>query len=161
MVKGFDKSIAFKTILSVVMISMGLTSLIWAFEIRAELDNFGIEGYDSLDSETKQKLQSKTLSFFIEFIFGIIMAPWGAIMLMSIIFNLKYGTVDHSIERKRAHFQTQFGFGLLIIAVLISFSIQSMNDNREEFMYLWGVLATIGFISLVIYREKKLHELFK
>lgn len=160
MIRGFDKKVALKTILSIVMISMGLTSLIWAFEIRAELDNFEIEDYGSLDSETKQKLQLKILNFLIEFIFGIIMVPWGGSLLMNIIFNLKYRRLNYSKERKVAHFQTQFGFGLLMIAVLISFSIQSMTDNRYEWMYLWGSLAMIGVIWLVIYREKKLNEIF-
>ena len=139
---------------------MGLLSLIWAFDIRTELDNLEIDRFGDLDSETKEKLQSKILNFLMEFIFGIIMVPWGSKMLMSTIFNLKYKKVSYSRERKVTCFQTQFGLGLLIIAVLISFSVQSMNDNRYEFMYLWGSLSVIGVIGLVIYREKKLHEIF-
>jgi len=44
--------------------------------------------------------------------------------------------------------------------VLISFSIDSMNDNRESWMYVWGILSMIGVVALVIYRAKTLHEIF-
>ena len=142
------------------MILMGFISIITAFEIRMELDQIEIEDLDKMKPEAKQELETKSTKFFIEFGFGIFMIPFGIKVLLSTVLNQLYRKVKDTKDRKLAFFQSQFGFGILVIAILISFSIQSMNDNRYEWMYLWSILAMIGAIGLIIYREKNLHEIF-
>lgn len=157
---GPRKTIALKTILLTAVMIMGILSLIWAFEIRTEIDNLGIDDLSLLDPETRQQVQSRIVDFGIEFIFGMVMIPLGGLTLLSLYLNHKYPKINHNRERIVTHFQTQFGFGLLVIAILISFSIQSMNDNRVEWIYIWSILSVIGVVSLVIYRAKMLHEIF-
>ena len=88
------------------------------------------------------------------------MITYGIIVLQRGSFKGKKKKPIISKNRKLAYFQSQFGFGILVIAILISFSIQSMNDDREFFMYFWGVLAMVGVGYIVIYRDKKLQEIF-
>ena len=147
-------------VFSILIIAMGITSAILAFEIRMELDHLELKDLEDMEPEARKELESKTTDFFIEFGFALFMIPLGIKALLGGIFNQLYGKVDDTKERKLAFFQTQFGFGILLIAVLVSFSIQSMNDNRYEWMYTWGISSMIGAIVLIIYRERNLHRIF-
>lgn len=154
------KVLVMKTILYTIVLMMGILSIMWSFEIRTEIDNMGIDDLSTLDPETRQQVEKRILDWGIEFIFGMVMIPLGGLPLLNLYINEKYPRINHNRERKVTHFQTQFGFGLLVIAIMISFSIDSINDNKEDWMYIWGTLSMIGVIALVIYRAKKLHEIY-
>jgi len=49
---------------------------------------------------------------------------------------------------------------LLVIAIFISFSIQSMDSDREFFSVFWGIMAVVGVVALKLYRDKELQEIF-
>ena len=66
----------------------------------------------------------------------------------------------NSRERKLAYFNSQFGFYLLVIAIIISFTVQSMSEEDNRLMYFWGVLAVIGIFLLRRYRDKELDKIF-
>lgn len=154
------KLIVLKTILFTTVLMMGILSITWSFEIRSEIDNLGIDDLSTLDPETRQQVEKRILDWGTEFVFGMVMVPLGGLPLMNLYLNEKYPRINHNRERKVVYFQTQFGFFLLVIAILISFSINSMNDNREDWMYIWGTLSMIGVVALVVYRAKKMHEIF-
>ncbi len=151
---------AFKSTVASSMIITGIIALVLAFGLKAEFDSQGITDYISLSDEMKQEIQPKIQLLIIDFIYGVIMLPLGIRLMLTIIFNKKYRQRNYSRERKLAYFNTQFNFLLLIIAVLISFSIDSMNDDRPEFMYMYGGSAIAVFVALVIYRQKKLYDIF-
>lgn len=66
----------------------------------------------------------------------------------------------NSRERKLTYFNTQLSFYLLIIALLISFMVQSMSEERNQWMYFWGMLVVIGVVLVKRYRDKTLREIF-
>lgn len=49
---------------------------------------------------------------------------------------------------------------MLVIAIFISFSIQSMDSDREFFSVFWGIMAVVGVVALKLYRDKELQEIF-
>jgi len=149
-----------KTIFFTAILMMGILSVVWSFEKRTEIDNMGIIDLSALDPETRQQVEKKIFGWGAEFVMGMVMVPLGGLPLLGLYLSEQYPRINHNRERDITYFQTQFGFFLLVIAVLISFSIDSVNDNREDWMYVWGTLVMIGVVALVVYRAKKMHEIF-
>lgn len=118
---------------------------------------------DDLTQQEKETVGT----FILELIFIPIMI-WNGVNMLKEISKSQYDQSVHyrenrgvnSRQRKLAYFHTQLSFYLLIIALLISFMVQSMSEERNQWMYFWGMLVIIGVVLIKRYRDKKLGEIF-
>jgi len=94
------KSNALKGIFFVLVLTMGLLSVIWSFEIRSEIDNMHIDNLSTLDPETRQQIEKRLLDWGIEFVFGMVMTPLGGLPLLNLYINTKYPGINHNRERR-------------------------------------------------------------
>ncbi|NIP61460.1 MAG: hypothetical protein GWN01_00695 [Nitrosopumilaceae archaeon] len=143
------------TIFSCVIIFLGILDGIEFSKGLIQLYNYEISNNYPNDSDYDYKLSLLTMQFFLMlFLFWL-----GGKTLITLHFSQKQKKIVNQ-QRKQTEFQTKFSFYLLIIAVLISFSVQSMNDNRHFWMFVWGGSSIILTLWLWRYRNKKLNEIF-
>lgn len=157
-----------KIILAIIVISFGiLETVLVSGTVQELIDENVLNDKASSDDTTYQELTGKIGYMTMNLIFAVLSLTYGLKTIKRVISKSKSEKSTSSRadrinnrEKKLAYFHTQFGFGTLVIAVLISFSIQSMDDDRDVWMYVWGILSIVGIIYLVRYRKRKLDEIF-
>lgn len=143
-----------------------MISISYAYGIVQELDFTNLLSKIVSDELTQQE-KTNIGSLIMELFFAPFTIWMGASILKEALSrsrperrsSSRVNTIN-SRERKLAYFNSQFGFYLLVIAMLISFTVQSMSEEDNRWMYFWGILSMIGIFLLRRYRDKELDKIF-